>query len=214
MLFGTLLAASQLMSVQAHPLFRCEDVKARVNAVNFRTCAVRERALAPGRDQPSGQTVHKKIPAETATRKWDLSGLGSASPRTDSVPNCPGTAPLNRQFSVETQGFECGWRPEPESNRRARICSPLRNHSAIGPKERGGALVASFALGSSPCGRSAAVDLGSCGSPRKLHCRPSFDERRLARAVAADMSALHYPFTTPCGCDVGVGRTSLELQVY
>ena len=26
------------------------------------------------------------------------------------------------------------WRPEPESNRRARICSPLRNHSAIGPR--------------------------------------------------------------------------------
>ena len=26
-----------------------------------------------------------------------------------------------------------GWRPEPESNRRARICSPLRHHSAIGP---------------------------------------------------------------------------------
>ena len=27
------------------------------------------------------------------------------------------------------------WRPEPESNRRARICSPLRNHSAIGPRQ-------------------------------------------------------------------------------
>ena len=26
------------------------------------------------------------------------------------------------------------WRPEPESNRRARICSPLRHHSAIGPR--------------------------------------------------------------------------------
>ena len=25
------------------------------------------------------------------------------------------------------------WRPEPESNRRIRICSPLRHHSAIGP---------------------------------------------------------------------------------
>ena len=25
------------------------------------------------------------------------------------------------------------WRPEPESNRRKRICSPVRNHSAIGP---------------------------------------------------------------------------------
>ncbi len=28
---------------------------------------------------------------------------------------------------------ECRWRPEPESNRRARICNPLRHHSAIGP---------------------------------------------------------------------------------
>src|SRR5690606_1038305 len=26
------------------------------------------------------------------------------------------------------------WRPEPESNRRIRICSPLRHHSAIGPQ--------------------------------------------------------------------------------
>ena len=26
------------------------------------------------------------------------------------------------------------WRPEPESNRRKRICSPVRNHSAIGPR--------------------------------------------------------------------------------
>ena len=26
------------------------------------------------------------------------------------------------------------WRPGPESNRRARICSPLRHHSAIGPQ--------------------------------------------------------------------------------
>ena len=30
--------------------------------------------------------------------------------------------------------LESEWRPEPESNRRARICSPLRNHSAIGPR--------------------------------------------------------------------------------
>ena len=26
------------------------------------------------------------------------------------------------------------WRPEPESNRGARICSPLRNHSATRPR--------------------------------------------------------------------------------
>ena len=43
------------------------------------------------------------------------------------------------------------WRPEPESNRRAGICSPLRNHSAIGPlgvarhwRERGRRVKADF----------------------------------------------------------------------
>ena len=45
---------------------------------------------------------------------------------------------------IRTPAFESGhpdrsgWRPEPESNRRARICSPLRNHSAIGPKRKRG----------------------------------------------------------------------------
>jgi hypothetical protein len=33
----------------------------------------------------------------------------------------------------EPVDVEYCWRPEPESNRRARICSPLRHHSAIGP---------------------------------------------------------------------------------
>src|SRR6185436_11424167 len=28
---------------------------------------------------------------------------------------------------------KCGWRPRPESNRGARICSPLRSHSATRP---------------------------------------------------------------------------------
>ena len=38
---------------------------------------------------------------------------------------------------------ETRWRPEPESNRRIRICSPLRHHSAIGPRaERRGRYVA------------------------------------------------------------------------
>ena len=55
------------------------------------------------------------------------------------------------------------WRPEPESNRRARICSPLRNHSAIGPR------VAAFRRGSRP---------GQAPTP----ALSSFDQRRLARA--------------------------------
>ncbi len=28
------------------------------------------------------------------------------------------------------------WRPRPESNRGARICNPLRHHSATGPCQR------------------------------------------------------------------------------
>ena len=36
------------------------------------------------------------------------------------------------------------WRPEPESNRRARICSPLRNHSAIGPDDKNRMFRAAF----------------------------------------------------------------------
>lgn len=32
---------------------------------------------------------------------------------------------------------ESRWRPHPESNRGARICNPLRHHSAIGPQEKG-----------------------------------------------------------------------------
>ncbi len=38
-----------------------------------------------------------------------------------------------RQIEQFLRQMRREWRPEPESNRRARICSPLRNHSAIGP---------------------------------------------------------------------------------
>ena len=44
------------------------------------------------------------------------------------------TGPSQAPLTAETGSGETGWRPEPESNRRARICSPLRNHSAIGPR--------------------------------------------------------------------------------
>ena len=65
-----------------------------------------------------------------------------------------------RAKSLNTLGV---WRPEPESNRRARICSPLRNHSAIGPGN-GGAFVVSFASGSSP--NASSVHLSMNGSWR------------------------------------------------
>ena len=51
--------------------------------------------------------------------------------------------------------------PEPESNRRARICSPLRTifcHWAGRARSRP---CGSFTFGSSPCGGSDTVELGS-----------------------------------------------------
>jgi hypothetical protein len=43
----------------------------------------------------------------------------------------------NQRKTAENLGFLPfqRWRPEPESNRRQRICSPVRSHSAIGPPE-------------------------------------------------------------------------------
>src|SRR5687768_5965280 len=79
------------------------------------------------------------------------------------------------------------WRPEPESNRRARICSPLRNHSAIGPRGVG-------ALSSNAAWRlqrtrlnAATIASGVCYgyiSPRQVERervnKPSFDDMRQA----------------------------------
>ncbi len=42
------------------------------------------------------------------------------------------TPPAKRQ----TAAASCDWRPRPESNRGARICSPLRHHSATWPLRR------------------------------------------------------------------------------
>ncbi len=38
--------------------------------------------------------------------------------------------------SGQTAAARCDWRPRPESNRGARICSPLRHHSATWPLRR------------------------------------------------------------------------------
>src|SRR3954471_12687591 len=73
-------------------------------------------------------------------------------------------------FSVKGE-----WRPEPESNRRARICSPLRNHSAIGPK--GPAFPEAHPRGQA---------LGSLYG----NSRGSFDQWRLARNGGVDMTGL------------------------
>src|SRR5207248_1209960 len=76
-------------------------------------------------------------------------------------------------FTLSDRGCGKKWRPEPESNRRARICSPLRNHSAIGPPER---------------------DALWRGHPPPVNPPPpvarAFDEWRLASPTRADKSQL------------------------
>ena len=135
--------------VPQHP--EGEDVRAGLETVRFRTAIVRKRTFEAARGGRADVTVRRNFSAETQAPIGQTLAVTSESPWKDSVAEWRGSRPLFRRSSVETQGLECGWRLEPESNRRARICSPLRNHSAIGPEELGGALVASFALGSTPC---------------------------------------------------------------
>src|SRR5437667_4371482 len=98
------------------------------------------------------------------------------------------TAPFLGAFYAETGDPECGWRPEPESNRRARICSPLRNHSAIGPKEGRCTPFRELRARVKPAPVSLEAQVVTCRSARKLHSRSSFDEQQLARRQPADKS--------------------------
>ncbi len=45
---------------------------------------------------------------------------------------CNSQKEFSRKLLISLGKF---WRPEPESNRRTRICNPLHHHSAIGPKK-------------------------------------------------------------------------------
>jgi hypothetical protein len=59
------------------------------------------------------------------------------------------------------------WRPRPESNRGARICSPLRNHSATRPRRdrlsMGDLLTEGQRADKRPAAKSTAVCRGCCG---------------------------------------------------
>ena len=80
-------------------------------------------------------------------------------------PDTPSSIKLTQAKSVphsaKMRGSRCNliqkWRPEPESNRRARICSPLRNHSAIGPH---GAM----------CGGRRRKSMGGATRPESVTC--------------------------------------------
>ena len=74
-----------------------------------------------------GRDWRRVLPRQTAAVRVSAHDLPGRTRR---------SAPLLAQRKQRLKFSEFGWRPEPESNRRARICSPLRNHSAIGPPAR------------------------------------------------------------------------------
>ncbi len=123
---------------------------------SFRGSARRRRL-----GQPSGTAL-------AALRSMEGGGFQQLRTRTSAA---PAGGVRTRTTIVRDRTFRGGWRPEPELNRRARICSPLRNHSAIGP------------------GRAGSLQRRSpFGQPRGRG-RSSFDEWRLARPEGADRSS-------------------------
>ena len=103
-----------------------------------RACGVRHRRLGcsgfrHGRHLAFGTRLAALRPMRTVDSSTSLERLAGALAR----------RVRSRTASVRTRTpsgtkpkYDAKWRPEPESNRRARICSPLRNHSAIGPNGR------------------------------------------------------------------------------
>src|SRR3982751_5633893 len=106
------------------------------------------------------------------------------------------------RFWVLANSSETGWwRPEPESNRRARICSPLRNHSAIGPWLGRGFPRAWL-------GRQARPDRVVAPSPLNSgHLPPMFRSMAVGGRVRC---RYEQPFDAACG----VAQDMLELKVY
>jgi hypothetical protein len=102
------------------------------------------------------------------------------------------------------------WRPEPESNRRARICSPLRNHSAIGPP--GGEMRSSEPnvnrMRRLRRWRASAAAAGSAGFlwGAVVRLRTSCVRNRTATPLERRLDALPNAWHVSC-CSIAHGRT-------
>jgi hypothetical protein len=99
--------------------------------VHLRTIAVRSWTVAFPCRKLSRGIAHAQRTCPTQWHHPVPGGLPSLAPNLQ----CGGPGLYSSDSIAETKDVSEGWRPEPESNRRARICSPLRNHSAIGPRE-------------------------------------------------------------------------------
>jgi hypothetical protein len=85
------------------------------------------------RADPPGRRRLRVIGQRTDSLLFDVSRAGLQRRKRDSNPVIRRSKLRIKLCFMRHSGLRAAWRPEPESNRRARICSPLRNHSAIGP---------------------------------------------------------------------------------
>ncbi len=79
------------------------------------------------------------------------------------------------------------WRPDRESNPGARICSPLRHHSAIGPRCSGGAQLLGFvaSVNRRLQGRRGGIVTTTASAPRPAGHRRAASPHRPSRRDAA-----------------------------
>ncbi len=116
------------------------SVSRRQGAYSNLLCALQEVKFK--KNKQICHATSKKEKAQ-AFDKPELFLIGSASrARTcDPMINSHLLYQLSYRGSVCFQAVNLKWRPEPESNRRTRICNPLHHHSAIGPPGRKAILI-------------------------------------------------------------------------
>ena len=129
-------------------------------------------------DQRDRQDVEQLVPLRIAaprvgdlSKRVDQRHASSTGHMAESRSAREGSPILQMRFPCLGCGAKNGgWRRRPESNRRARICNPLRNHSATSPRRRTpSSNAAAHRQGGKPRGRAAAL-------PRRGEmCDPSGD---------------------------------------
>ena len=112
---------------------RREPPRSTCDGVRGRTMAVHKRTVALRMDRGHSTRFPRTALQRSALRIATPLEFRTPPPRKDCALKSRRSARYSTDILVKTQKLKWEWRPEPESNRRARICSPLRNHSAIGP---------------------------------------------------------------------------------
>ena len=131
--FGMTLAALGAMHSRSFRRSQQRPLARGPSFVRIRTTVVRVRTIVIGRGR---EETYLRASGPASGRR--IRKPARVIPRSTMTEALQERAALRNSLEEKGRDVESlsEWRPEPESNRRARICSPLRNHSAIGPGVR------------------------------------------------------------------------------